>query len=61
MTLQIRSFTCLKENLMSDTNKDKYHAFAIAIMLTTDSDLRADFWSLSADQRTPDNLKTLIR
>jgi hypothetical protein len=46
---------------MSDTNKDKYHAFAIAIMLTTDSGLRADFGALNPDQRTPANLKSLIR
>ncbi len=46
---------------MSDTNKDKYHAFAIAIMLTTDSGLRADFGALANDQRTPANLKILIR
>jgi hypothetical protein len=46
---------------MSDTNKDKYHAFALAIMFTTDSGLRADFSSLAPDQRTPDNLRSLIR
>jgi hypothetical protein len=46
---------------LSVTNRDKYHAFALAIMLTTDSGLRSDFSSLAADQRTPDNLKSLIR
>ncbi|HEY1946427.1 MAG TPA: hypothetical protein VGG97_05440 [Bryobacteraceae bacterium] len=46
---------------MSDINRDKYHAFAVAIMLTTDSGLRADFSALATDQRTPDNLKNLIR
>ena len=46
---------------MSDTNKDKYHAFAVAIMLTTVSGLRSDFGALADGQRTATNLKSLIR
>jgi hypothetical protein len=43
------------------TNRDKYSAFAIAVMLATDSGLRGDFSSLDVIQRTPENLKKLIR
>jgi hypothetical protein len=46
---------------VSDKNRDKYYAFAVGIMLTTDSGLRTDFRSLSNELRTAENLRNLIR
>ena len=46
---------------MSDINRDRYHGYAVGILLTTNSGLRGDIDSLNASLRTEANLRNLIR